>query len=338
MFYHKTGVVLMTALLPTTGHQYLIEFASQFVDRLYVIICTRSHEPARVDDFYNQFMGLIDSGSLEIYEYKNDAAPQNPEDMPNVFWRFWKDVISMYFKEPDFIFASEPYGQNLADQFLDCTFIPVDISREVIPVKSTNVRQNLDECWTQIMPATRRRLTSTITFFGAESTGKTTLSRKMARSYDSPWLHEWARPYLETVGEEVTPKKMDMIWHGQMAAQNAIRMQENISPFIMLDTDLMSTVGYFELKGWEAPRVIFWSSDLYIVMNNDIPFTPDPLRYGGDKRETDVKYWTDILDRHGLKYHVMKSTNPNEQQLEAMNVIDDFFREKMKPYSDFVRD
>ena len=41
----------------------------------------------------------------------------------------------------------------------------------------------------------------TVTIIGAESTGKTSLSRQLADTMDGDWVPEFARPYLEVTDE-----------------------------------------------------------------------------------------------------------------------------------------
>ena len=64
-----------------------------------------------------------------------------------------------------------------------------------------------------------------------------------------------------------------------------------------------------------------YPNDLYIVMNDSIPFEPDQLRYGVTKRETNVQYWVDILERYKRKYYVVESSKQGDQYAEIWNCI-----------------
>ena len=52
-----------------------------------------------------------------------------------------------------------------------------------------------------------------IVLFGPESTGKTTLSRQLARHYNSVWVREFARQYLQNKwnNERKTCEPSDLI-------------------------------------------------------------------------------------------------------------------------------
>lgn len=156
----------------------------------------------------------------------------------------------------------------------------------------------------------------TVTVFGAESTGKTTLSQHLATALGTTWKHEFARNYLEQTGNDVTNNSMLDIWVGQRQLQQECTENE----VVIQDTDLFSTVGYWQLPHIEPvigkcpPQLIEDAkqlrSDLYIITTSTIPFEHDPLRFGGDHRESNDDYWIDICERYELPYIVLNERNP----------------------------
>jgi nicotinamide riboside kinase len=195
------------------------------------------------------------------------------------------------------------------------------------------------------MPEFRDHLRKTITFFGAESVGKTTLSRQVARFLDSRWTLEYARPYLETVGEEITVDKMTDIWYGQQALQVKALSEESASPFIVQDTDLYSTVGYWEMWKPESVPVGLrataraYRSDLYNILAQDgVPFEADPLRYGGDKRESTDQYWIDLCEREGLNYVVVDGDFTQRHAKCVELAFQTFFTDEVKSLITYNRE
>lgn len=65
-----------------------------------------------------------------------------------------------------------------------------------------------------------------VVLFGPESTGKTTLSKQLARHYNTVWAPEYAREYLQDKwnNERKTcePKDLIPIAIGQMALENSL--------------------------------------------------------------------------------------------------------------------
>jgi HTH-type transcriptional repressor of NAD biosynthesis genes len=297
--------VLMTALPPTKGHFNLMNFASHVGDGLaMVIVCTQPNEPyayERVDAL--GYAAKRTDGA--VVHHLHRELPQDPET-PG-FWEMWDDIMRGFgFGKGDIIVSSEPYGLTLANR-LEGTFIPYDPERKLYYTKATNIRENMTEYFHDILPEFQKHLMTRITVFGGESTGKTTLGH---------WVFEYARPYLENVTKEINVDSMTGIWKGQNALQ---RSNANLfdKPFIVQDTDLYSTIGYWEQPHWTdtlgpVPEGLIrdaeaTKSDLYIITKSNIPFEEDPIRYGGDHRESDDDYWIGIAKKYNLPYVVLES-------------------------------
>ena len=319
----KEAFVVMTALPPTVGHLELIKYASALMSysSLYyrdynvtVLVCTQPGEPFAEERFSSlreasERAGL---GNVRVHHY-HKTIPQEPGNNPEAFWDMWADILSSYgYQMGDYLVSSELYGVEMARQ-LDGIYMPFDIDRRIEPTKATSIRKDPRFYFQDILPEFRPFLRKTVTFFGAESVGKTTTSYVVAAMHRNKFLHEWARPYLEAVGPQLTREKMMRIYAGQRALQT-YGQRDTSTEFIIQDTDLFSTVGYWEL--WEPesmPKSLLTDarmlqSDLYVILTSDIPFERDPLRYGGDIRETPDQYWIDLCARENLPYVIITDT------------------------------
>jgi NadR type nicotinamide-nucleotide adenylyltransferase len=343
------GILLMTALLPTRGHQYLIDFASEYAGgKLLVIISSRSKEPIAGEDRYKAFRKhYLHNPKVIIQLMEDDDAPQNPsgpDDEP--FWAYWKNVMVTYARRHGIsdireVYASEPYGQKLAD-LVGARFVPCDIARQILHISSTEVRQDTVKHFHQILPEMQQHFQTRVTIFGAESCGKTTMAKKLHTEYDSYFVPEWAREFLETVGTEITEEKMETIYLAQYASQKATAALGGV-PYIFQDTDLLSTIGYYKIMGYMVHPLLVQlfnetKSDLYIVMNDGIPFEKDPLRYGGDVRQSGTQFWIDLLEKYECNYYVVQNRERDYQLGEVKFEIDRFTKDKFKPIVDFQRE
>ena len=104
---------------------------------------------------------------------------------------------------------------------------------------------------------------------------------------------------------------MERIISGQYAAQVTAYYKTKLNPFVIQDTDLLSTLGYYKLWSGKWPKKcehLFNAtrSDFYIIMNDQIPFEPDPLRYGGNKRESDNSFWKELLLQFNCSFYEVK--------------------------------
>lgn len=337
----KKAFVLMTAMPPTKGHLNLIRFAATLdVSQVIVLVCTQPHEPfaserylAVRDAIAHGHDRFINQAFVEV-RWLNSELEQDPK-APG-FWEMWDNIMLVNgFQPGDYAVSSEAYGATLAKR-LGGVFYPYDPQRQLYYTKATNIREHLGEYFHDILPEFQPHLMSRITIFGAESCGKTTLSQALADEVNGHWLFEWARPFLETVGTDITVDSMTQIWHGQAAIQKHAGWMKD-KPFIIQDTDLFSTVGYWEQPHWKehlgpVPTGLIsqaqaLQSELYIIPSDNIPFEQDPLRYGGDRRESPTQYWVDIAEKYHLNYVVLtspeRSVRLSESRWHAEQLLDE---------------
>jgi len=342
------SIVLMTALVPTVGHKYLIDFAKNLLgwnDKVYVLLGTMDREPVAGELRFNALVEEYQHDRSVVLHRLHGDLPQQPSEHSD-FWNVWRDVVRTFVEvEPDdYIVASELYGMDMA-RVLGCKFMPCNRYRETISISGTEVRNNLIGNFKYILPSFQQYIRRTVTVFGAESCGKTTMTRWLAENLGGHFVPEWAREYLETVGAEITDEKMRTIVHGQYALQHTAQLSLKNKPLIFQDTDLLSTVGYYRIWGGGTDRDLDYvehrarhaKSDFYIVMNDHIPFEADPLRYGGTVRESKTQFWVDLLEEFGCKYHVVESTELGLQRLEVSVALQKFWDSEMKPIKDYVR-
>lgn len=319
-----------------------------------MIISSRSKEPEITKYRSNAFQDLFDGSDVVILNHWDDEAPQNPSG-PNdkEFWDYWKrtvETLTGLDSEVDDIniIASESYGADLA-KALNGTFVPYDVSRSINGTKGTDVRSDIAYRWNEIILPMRQRLQSRFVLFGQESVGKTTISEILKNQYynffnhrRASFLPEYARPYLEMVGKDLSQEKMDMIFAGQRAMQDVAYMKAE-APVTILDTDLFSTVGYYEIGGFEcSDENMFQAStdrcDLYFILPDDVPFVKDPLRYGGDKRESTIDFWVEICEIWDLSYIMVPEGSEDEKAEFIFEHIKKYQHKKFKELKNFKRD
>ena len=126
-----------------------------------------------------------------------------------------------------------------------------------------------------------------ICLIGPECTGKTTLAQRLARELGAAYVPEHARDYAQARNNALTAADVEPIARGQMANEDAVRDAERI----ILDTDLLSTVVYARhyygaCPPWIEEEARRRRADLYLLMDTDVDWLPDPARdSGGDARE-----------------------------------------------------
>ena len=120
---------------------------------------------------------------------------------------------------------------------------------------------------------------------GPESTGKTTLARRLAEHLDAELVLEASRLYAERKGAELLASDVGPIAreHLALVAQATTRAQTRGASRLVLDTDLMSTVVYARhyygvIQPWIEAGTREHRADLYLLCDVDVPWVADPVR------------------------------------------------------------
>lgn len=167
-----------------------------------------------------------------------------------------------------------------------------------------------------------------VVLFGPESTGKTTLSRQLARHYNSVWVPEYAREYLQNKWnhERKTCEPNDLlpIAIGQIALENKLAQQTD--SVLFCDTDLLETKVYSEAyyKGTCDPILETYalknSYALYFLTYIDTPWEADDLRDKPNERERMFNAFETALKTHNKPYVLLKGTIKERMQLAIKHV------------------
>lgn len=174
-----------------------------------------------------------------------------------------------------------------------------------------------------------------VVLFGPESTGKTTLSRQLARHYNSIWVPEYARKYLQDVwnNERRTcePKDLLPIAEGQMKLENELAKKTN--SVLICDTDLLETKVYSEAYyvGTCDPILEKYAIEntynLYFLTYIDVPWEADDLRDKPDDRERMFEAFENTLKKYNKPYVILKGSK--RQRLEkAVNHINELLKNR----------
>ncbi|GAA4804205.1 ATP-binding protein [Litoribaculum gwangyangense] len=168
-----------------------------------------------------------------------------------------------------------------------------------------------------------------VVLFGPESTGKTTLSRQLARYYNSVWVPEYAREYLQNKwnNERKTCEPNDLlpIAEGQMRLEN--ELAQKTDTVLICDTDLLETKVYSEAYyiGSCDPILEKYALentyDLYLLTYIDTPWEADDLRDKPEHRKEMFEAFKNELIKQNRPYILLKG-NKKKRLEEAVKHID----------------
>lgn len=144
---------------------------------------------------------------------------------------------------------------------------------------------------------------------GPESTGKSTLTKMLAQEYNTSWVKEYAREYLNKLGEDYTFEDVIEMAKIQLKSEKEAILKNEL---LFLDTDL--TVFYVWIKekynkevDWINEHFVQHQNKIYLLCDIDIPWEEDPLREHPsiEDRKRLFGNYVDLLEKHKLSYDII---------------------------------
>jgi NadR type nicotinamide-nucleotide adenylyltransferase len=174
-----------------------------------------------------------------------------------------------------------------------------------------------------------------IVVFGPESTGKTTLSKKLAEHYNTTWVPEYAREYLQKKWDEEQKicelQDLIPIAIGQITLENELAKTAN--EVLICDTDLLETKVYSEMyyNGFCDESLDKYARlnnyDLYFLTYIDTPWEADDLRDRPHQRMEMFLAFENALKTHNKPHILLKGTLDERFKL-AKDHIDKLLKSK----------
>lgn len=321
----KTGMVLGKFMPPHLGHVYLVDFARHFCDELTVVVEHVKDEPIPSELRFGWMRELFPSVNVVHLQEEN---PQQPSEHPD-FWNIWKNSLQRILPyAPDLLFASESYGTKLAS-VIGAEFVPVDPTRAIMPISGTKVREQPLTHWQYLPECVRPYFLKRVCVFGPESTGKSTLASKLAQHFETQLVPEYARTLIELQNGDIRADNMATIARGQRASEDALARKAN--RLLICDTDPLTTsiwseVLFGQCSSEVAKLATQRSYDLTLLLDVDVPWVADVVRYLPDERRSFFERCQRTLEAHGRPYVIVRGSWEERWDI-ARSAVEQLLRE-----------
>lgn len=171
-------------------------------------------------------------------------------------------------------------------------------------------------------------MTRKIAITGPESTGKTSLAIQLTELYDTVYVPEYARQYLDQNGSKYTCEDVLKMAKGQIELEQQALAKAN--EILFADTELIVYKIWLEFYEWEVPKWItdHISSnqfDLYLLTDIDIPWVADGQRDRPNDRELLFYRFQEELERMDAHYGIVSGIGPLRID-NAISTIEEYLK------------
>lgn len=165
-----------------------------------------------------------------------------------------------------------------------------------------------------------------VCLIGAESTGKTTLAQALAKHFQTVWVPEYAREYIEAKGAACDYDDLIAIAKGQIESEARLALSAN--KVLFCDTDLLTTMIWSQCHYGKSADLIGQMAndsryDLYLLTKIDFPWVDDGIRDSKNYREWIENRIIEELTGRRRRYVAILGTHEErmEKAVKAVNSI-----------------
>jgi NadR type nicotinamide-nucleotide adenylyltransferase len=166
-----------------------------------------------------------------------------------------------------------------------------------------------------------------IAFIGPESAGKTTLCQRLAVHYETVYVPEYSRTYMENLSRDYRYEDVALCAKEQMKAEDKLLV--GAIRFLFCDMELINYKIWFEDKfkkipPWLEEEIAKRKYDLYLLTAPDLPWIADPVRENPERRKYFFDLYLQELEQRKFPYRIIQGTGEARFSL-AVNLLDSFF-------------
>ncbi|WP_421763446.1 AAA family ATPase [Ekhidna sp.] len=169
-----------------------------------------------------------------------------------------------------------------------------------------------------------------IAIIGPESTGKSELCQHLAMHYNTEWVPEYARFYLDRLDGGYQQHDLKSIAEGQLSWED--EKAEYANKYLICDTNLIvvkiwSDHKYGNTDKWIEEQLHKRTYDFYLLSNIDIPWMPDSQREHPKLRKHFFEVYKNYLEAKKLPYAIISGIE-GERKKCAVDAIESNFENR----------
>ncbi len=233
------------------------------------------------------------------------------------------------------IFSSEPeYTEGFNKYWPNAEHVIIDAERKEVNISATEIRSNPFKYWSYLPSVVRKHYVKKVCIIGTESCGKTTLTKYLAKIYQTSWVEEYGRKFCEQdmCMDESLLQYDDYALIASRRYEEELEATKTANKILFADTNAFITNFYCRLyEGSFHPMVddyeMLEKYDLTIVLASDVEWVADGLRINKERSKTDdlLAKMLNMSRSENLGKLVYISGTYSERLEKALKVIDEEF-------------
>lgn len=346
---YKTGVYFGRFCPPHRGHLYQIMIASTRCEKLIVVIsdnkyqteviCQEAGLPTITYQLRKQWIAqqVQDMSHIQVRVLDETDIPLYPDG-----WEMWSERMREVVPEQiDAFFVGDgDYDQPLRQYFPESAIELFDPSRSRYPISATEIRHDILNNWHYILGPARPFFAKRVLIAGTESCGKTTLTKCLAKLYNTSWSEEVGRYYAEKYlgGDETIYTDEDFGRMAHLQAEQDYQALRTANKVCFFDTDAVVTDYYSELYMNHRNKLVeaYINPDKYDVLlflTPDVKWVDDGQRLNGsqERREMLNDRLLNMYKEFGFgEKIIMVGGDYNQRLTRAIEIVDNMLQLNQK--------
>jgi HTH-type transcriptional regulator, transcriptional repressor of NAD biosynthesis genes len=287
------------------GHVEMIKFALTKCDILTVLVCCSDQElvscairKAWIESTFPEHLNL----EVRSFSYLESEFP-NTSVSSKLVSEIWSVALRREFPDYSLVVSSEPYGDYIA-ALMNIEHISFDQPRQLIPISGTIIRANLFSNWHFLPNSVKPYFAVKVIILGTESTGKSTLTEKLAAHYNCRFVAEAGRDLIPNSNSfSIEDLELVAIEHAKRITETDLQQH----PLVIIDTDIHITKSYARFvfdKELEVIADIYNANKgtIYFYLNNDVSFVQDGSRLDENYRNLLDHSHRAVLQKHAIDF------------------------------------
>lgn len=339
----STGVITGKFAPLHSGHIYAITQAATQVDKLYVVL---SYDQKFIDNLPEYLQSKLtlkkrllwlkrtfqNLDHIKVVYVDESNVPSYPDGVEP-----WCKIVTKKLAwegcfKVDKWFSSEPEYTWWINKYFNCDNVIIDSERLSFNISATEIRNNPYDHWQYLPSIVRKEFLLKVCLIGTESCGKSTLTKMLAKLFNTSWVEEYGRTYCEQqmCMDEALLSFDD---YGLIASNRyyeELQAEHTANKILFVDTNAFITQYYCNLyEGCTHPLVDAYIQqehyDIILHLESDVPWVDDGLRINSDRDKTS-KLFTKMLDEYRIvednDYHKI-SGNYKQRLDQAIQIVND---------------